>query len=83
MERVQGSLGARRELGPGGEDFFVAVPRSTEKTYTCPACSREIPGTMQHVVAWPAEHILGQDAAAELRRHWHRACWESFGRSRG
>lgn len=83
VERVQGSLGARRELGPGGEEYLVAVPRPSEKSYTCPACAREIPGDLAHVVAWPADGLFGADAAAEQRRHWHRACWESFGRARG
>jgi len=83
VERVQGSLGARRERGPGGEDYLVAVPRPTDKVYTCPACGREVQGSIQHVVAWAADGIMGPESASEQRRHWHRGCWENFGRARG
>lgn len=44
-------------------------PYEAVKTYLCPGCNREIPPGMGHVVAVPSE-------APDLRRHWHRACWE-------
>ncbi len=69
MDRVQGVLGSRRETGPGGEEFLVAVPRPSDKVYTCPACGREIPGSQQHVVAWAADGIFGPEAASDERRH--------------
>lgn len=83
VDKVRSSLGARREVGPRGEEYFVAVPRPNEKVYTCPACAQDIPGDLAHVVAWPAEDILGPESAAAQRRHWHKACWERLGRSRG
>lgn len=82
VDRVRGGLGAKREPGPGGEDYLVAVPRPTDKTYICPGCSREIKGDVAHVVAWPADGLFGAEVAAESRRHWHRGCWENLGRSR-
>lgn len=39
------------------------------RAYLCPGCQREIPAGLSHVVAVPAE--------VDLRRHWHRACWEN------
>ena len=83
VDRVQSSFGARREPGPGGEDYLVAVPRPSDKTYTCPACGRDIPGNQQHVVAWAEDGLFGPEAASDARRHWHRTCWENFGRVRG
>lgn len=83
VDRVRGSAGARRETGPRGEEFMVAVPRPSEKTYVCPGCSKEIDGMTQHIVAWAADGLFGPDAAAEQRRHWHTGCWNSFGRHRG
>jgi hypothetical protein len=71
---------ARVETGPRGEQYYVATPRPTDKTYICPGCNREIAGETQHIVAWPVEHILGEDAAAQARRHWHSGCWRAFGR---
>lgn len=83
VERLRGSMGAWRETGPRGEDYWVAIPRPTDRSYTCPGCGGTIAGDVQHIVAWPAESILGEQAAAEARRHWHRGCWTSFGRTRG
>lgn len=83
VDRIRGGLGARREIGPGGEEHFVAIPRPNDKTYICPGCSREVDGQVQHIVAWPVESILGPEAAAAARRHWHTGCWNSFGRRRG
>ncbi len=82
VERLRGG-GARRERGPGGEDYWVATPRPSDKIYVCPACHQEIDGQSEHVVAWAEDSIFGADAAAAARRHWHSACWATFGRSRG
>jgi hypothetical protein len=68
-------MGAAR-LRPGLWDGrFGAVevrrvqPYEATKTYVCPGCHHEIrPGT-GHYVAVPAN-------APELRRHWHKACWD-------
>ncbi|OMQ14279.1 hypothetical protein A7K94_0217750 [Modestobacter sp. VKM Ac-2676] len=58
------------------------------KSYRCPGCDQEIrPGT-PHVVTWPA-YVRDSDlepwdteSAADLRRHWHRICWDSRRRRR-
>ena len=83
MERLAGSVGARRETGPRGEEYRVAVPRPTEKVYTCPGCGQDIDGATSHIVAWPADGLFGAEAAAATRRHWHTHCWNTFGRTRG
>ena len=83
VDRLRGSMGASRERGPRGEDYWVAVPRPTDKTYTCPGCGQEIPGDQAHLVAWAVDGLFGPDAAGQERRHWHRACWQNFGRVRG
>jgi hypothetical protein len=45
------------------------------KTYRCPGCQQEIQPGVPHVVAWrPGE--------PELRRHWHRPCWQARDRRR-
>jgi hypothetical protein len=44
-------------------------PYQATKPYRCPACGHAIrPGTGHYVVV-PRE-------APDLRRHWHRPCWE-------
>lgn len=51
-------------------DLRFVQPNSFSKTYLCPGCNRDItPGT-GHIVAVPK-------AAPDLRRHWHRGCWNN------
>jgi hypothetical protein len=50
-------------------------PFQATKRYVCPGCTHEIrPGT-GHVVVVPVE-------APDLRRHWHKPCWERRARGR-
>ena len=50
-------------------------PFQARKAYLCPGCQQEIPIGTGHVVVVPRE-------AADLRRHWHRPCWERRGTRR-
>ena len=43
-------------------------PYQAVKKYICPGCNRDIPAGLGHVVIVPIE-------APDLRRHWHRGCW--------
>ena len=51
------------------ETRFVQ-PYQATKAYRCPGCNREIPAGSGHVVAVPPD-------APDLRRHWHRGCWNN------
>ncbi|MFM9225219.1 MAG: hypothetical protein ACKOQ1_01085 [Actinomycetota bacterium] len=44
-------------------------PYEATKGYVCPGCHGGIPEGTGHVVAVPRD-------APDLRRHWHRACWD-------
>ncbi|MDE0928913.1 MAG: hypothetical protein OSA06_09185 [Acidimicrobiales bacterium] len=44
-------------------------PYQATKEYLCPGCHRDIPAGLGHVVVVPVKAI-------DLRRHWHRGCWE-------
>lgn len=46
-----------------------AQPYRANKRYLCPGCNQDIEVGAGHVVVVPKE-------APDLRRHWHRACWE-------
>ena len=61
----------------GEIDVRRVQPYEALKQYICPGCDRDIPSGMGHVVAVPRD-------APDLRRHWHKACWErrSTGKSR-
>ena len=47
----------------------MVQPYQADKAYLCPGCHREIPEELGHLVVTPSE-------ALDLRRHWHRGCWE-------
>lgn len=48
-------------------------PYQAVKTYLCPGCNRDIPPGTGHVVVVPR-------TAPDLRRHWHKGCWERAAR---
>src|SRR5262245_39873685 len=56
-------------------DVRRVQPYEARKAYVCPGCHREIPAGTGHVVAVPHE-------APDLRRHWHRGCWDRRHRRR-
>jgi hypothetical protein len=55
----------------GEEEVEVRMihPFQARKSYLCPGCQHEIPAGTGHVVVVPRDQ-------ADLRRHWHRSCWE-------
>ena len=44
-------------------------PYEANKDYVCPGCHRSIPKGTGHLVCVPSD-------APDLRRHWHKGCWE-------
>lgn len=48
-------------------------PMNARKDYVCPECGNRVAAGQGHVVAWP-------EAATDLRRHWHTACWRATAR---
>lgn len=72
LDRALG--GARRESGADGE-WQVRTVRGGTKTYLCPGCNQDIPPGVGHMVAVPRD-------APDLRRHWHRGCWNNRHRRR-
>jgi hypothetical protein len=62
----------RPESWPDGEWVVRQIPgAAATKEYRCPGCDQEIVAGTPHLVAWPAEAT-----GVDLRRHWHRACWQ-------
>ena len=49
-------------------------PYEARKEYVCPGCHRTIPVGVGHLVCVPHD-------APDLRRHWHRGCWERRNRT--
>jgi hypothetical protein len=59
-------------LGGAHGEFEVRLihPFQARKRYVCPGCNHAIESGTGHVVVVPLE-------APDLRRHWHRPCWEA------
>lgn len=73
-------MGSHSPLSDGaGDDGPIEVrrvhPFQATKTYLCPGCQQDIPPGAGHVVVVPTD-------APDLRRHWHRACWDRRDRRR-
>ena len=60
---------------PDGVEVRMVHPFQARKTYLCPGCQHDIAPGVGHVVVVPV-------GAADLRRHWHRACWHQRDRRR-
>jgi hypothetical protein len=71
--RVTGS----RDVDVDGAEVEVRFvqPYQATKTYWCPGCNQDVPAGTGHVVVVPV-------LAPDLRRHWHRACWQARHRRR-
>jgi hypothetical protein len=80
LDRARG--GTRTENAADGSWTVRQVPGTGDKSYLCPGCRQEIPPGTAHVVAWSNDALLGDQAALELRRHWHSSCWAARGRRR-
>lgn len=65
---------AGREGDDGPEVRFMH-PFQARKAYVCPGCHQTIPAGTGHLVVVPREE-------PDLRRHWHRPCWEHRHRRR-
>ena len=46
-------------------------PYEAVKSYRCPGCGRELPAGTGHYIVIP-------DGYPDLRRHWHRGCWDNL-----
>lgn len=56
-------------------DTRFVQPYEATKTYVCPGCNQDIPPGTHHLVAVPRHD-------PDLRRHWHKGCWQHRGRRR-
>lgn len=60
---------------PEPEAVTLVQPYHARKRYVCPGCHGAIEKGEGHLVVVP-------DRAPDLRRHWHRACWDREQRRR-
>ena len=71
----------RHESHPDGDWLVRRVTgASSGRAYRCPGCQQAVPAGTPHVVAWPADTVVGD--GLEQRRHWHSSCWDKRDRRR-
>jgi hypothetical protein len=46
--------------------------------YKCPGCNNSIGEGERSVTVIERDHIFGEQAAIDERRHWHVPCWSRF-----
>lgn len=46
--------------------------------YTCPGCYMPINQGQMSLTVIEMDHIFGQQAAIDERRHWHEGCWKRY-----
>jgi hypothetical protein len=63
------------EPGLGEVEVRRIQPYQATKRYRCPGCNGDIEPGQGHYGVVPL-------AAADLRRHWHYACWDNRTRRR-
>ena len=69
----------RTESAADGEWLVRSVAGNAPgRRYRCPGCDQVIPGSIAHIVAWPA----AEHGSVEDRRHWHTPCWAARSRRR-
>ena len=62
-------------MGEPQPEVRLIHPYRATKPYLCPGCNQQIAiGTGHYVVVPPG--------APDLRRHWHRPCWDARDRRR-
>lgn len=76
-ERTRYGVPELQEAPDGQWHVRRISPLRAEKSYTCPGCRRTIAPGVEHVVAWRADHWLGEEKSAAERRHWHTHCWRT------
>lgn len=68
---------AQPESDRSGTRWLVRRVGGGDKQYRCPGCDQLIGPGVGHLVVWPAEHLLGDQAGLDDRRHWHINCWRT------
>jgi hypothetical protein len=57
------------EAGPDHQYVRRVQPYEATKRYVCPGRHRDIAAGTGH-------HVVVPRLAPDLRRHWHKGCWE-------
>ncbi|MDR1861953.1 MAG: hypothetical protein LBQ41_02910 [Candidatus Ancillula sp.] len=72
------ATGGSRVETKQGVSYTLRRTMEGSSVYKCPGCNREIPSGEASWTVIKNDHILGEQAAIDERRHWHDSCWKAF-----
>lgn len=61
-----------------GKDYSVRKTFEGSSIYKCPYCNNTINYGETSLTVIEKNHILGDQAAIDERRHWHESCWKRY-----
>ncbi|GHT82424.1 hypothetical protein FACS1894125_4910 [Actinomycetota bacterium] len=72
------ALGNTKTETKRGKTYTVRRTLEGSSVYLCPGCNRSIAQGNPSWTVIERDHILGDQAAIDGRRHWHDGCWKAF-----
>jgi hypothetical protein len=69
--------GARLDV-KRGKEYLVRKTFDGASIYKCPGCNNSIAAGASSLTVIEQDHIFGEQAAIDERRHWHEGCWKGF-----
>lgn len=62
----------------GGKRYQVRKTFEGSSVYKCPGCNHSIEQGKASLTVIEQDHIFGEQAAVDERRHWHESCWKGY-----
>ncbi|MDR2508740.1 MAG: hypothetical protein LBC50_01250 [Candidatus Ancillula sp.] len=73
-----GALTGAEIVTKGGRRYQVRRTFDGSSVYKCPGCNHEIAQGKPSLTVIEQDHIFGDQAAIDERRHWHESCWKAY-----
>lgn len=61
-----------------GKTYSVNKTIDGQSVYKCPNCNQSIKIGEPSYTVIEQDHLFGEQAAIDERRHWHLSCWKRF-----
>jgi hypothetical protein len=75
---LEAALGSLRIETKRGKRYQVRKTFDGSSVYKCPGCNNGITQGATSLTVIEQDHIFGEQAAIDERRHWHESCWKGY-----
>ncbi|MDR1033176.1 MAG: hypothetical protein LBL41_00130 [Bifidobacteriaceae bacterium] len=72
---MRAAAGYERIETKRGKDYKVTKTLEGSSVYLCPGCNQAIDQGKPSFTVIELNHMFGEQAAIDERRHWHVTCW--------